>query len=302
MIEPHATLIDSQVASHCHIGDHTVLIGSTLGHHCHTLIDTYPRRTVSYPDTTISSIGLEEVLVGRGAFLTGGVIFFTTVGGESAVVLDASGVPVETGRPRLGGCVGHRALLGARAMFQPGRVVPNGYTIVMRPEEGVARIPAALADGQPACWHEGRLAPVDEVVPGYHPPELEPAAEESIADRIARDLLEGVDGSGVRSGIIGEIGLGHPIKPAEEKVLRAAAAAQRETGAAILIHPPRDPDGPREALRIVTEAGGDLERAIVCHIDRTLFDLAPMRELATSGCYLEFDLFFLVVDVQIPAG
>jgi len=125
----------------------------------------------------------------------------------------------------------------------------------------------------------------------YHPPELETAAEEAIAERIARDLLEGVDGSGVRSGIIGEIGLGHPIKPAEEKVLRAAAAAQRETGAAILIHPPRDPDGPRETLRIVTEAGGDLERAIVCHIDRTLFDLAPMRELATSGCYLEFDLF-----------
>jgi phosphotriesterase-related protein len=125
----------------------------------------------------------------------------------------------------------------------------------------------------------------------YHPPELETATEEAIADRIARDLLEGVDGSDVRSGIIGEIGLGHPIKPGEEKVLRAAAAAQRETGAAILIHPPRDPDGPREALRIVTEAGGDLERAIVCHIDRTLFDLAPMRELATSGCYLEFDLF-----------
>jgi phosphotriesterase-related protein len=125
----------------------------------------------------------------------------------------------------------------------------------------------------------------------YHPPELESLAEEAIAERVERDLLEGVDGSGVRSGIIGEIGLGHPIKSGEEKVLRAAVAAQRETGAAVLIHPPRDPNGPREALRIVSEAGGDLDRVIMSHIDRTLFDLAPMRELAASGCYLEFDLF-----------
>jgi phosphotriesterase-related protein len=125
----------------------------------------------------------------------------------------------------------------------------------------------------------------------YHPAEVETLAEEAIAERIERDILEGVGESGVRSGIIGEIGLGHPVKPPEEKVLRAAAAAQRATGAAILIHPPRHPDGPRDALRILSQAGGDPERAIVCHIDRTLFDLAPMLELATTGCYLEFDLF-----------
>jgi phosphotriesterase-related protein len=125
----------------------------------------------------------------------------------------------------------------------------------------------------------------------YHPPELETAAEEAIAEGIARDHLEGVDGSGLRSGIIGEIGLGHPIKPAEEKVLRAATLAQHETGAALLVHPPRDPGGPLDAVRIVSRAGGDLERVIVSHIDRTLFDLAPMRELAATGCYLEFDLF-----------
>ena len=43
----------------------------------------------------------------------------------------------------------------------------------------------------------------------YHPPELETLSVEEIADRIVRDLLEGVDGTGLRSGIIGEIGLGH---------------------------------------------------------------------------------------------
>jgi phosphotriesterase-related protein len=125
----------------------------------------------------------------------------------------------------------------------------------------------------------------------YHPSDLEALPEESISERIERDVVEGVDGTGIRAGIIGEIGLGDPIKPPEEKVLRAAAAAQRATGAAVLIHPPRHPHGPREAVRILCDAGGDPERAIVCHIDRTLFDFAPMRELATTGCTLEFDLF-----------
>jgi phosphotriesterase-related protein len=125
----------------------------------------------------------------------------------------------------------------------------------------------------------------------YHPPDLESASEEAIAERIAQDLLEGVDGTGIRAGIVGEIGLGHPLKPGEEKVLRAAAAAQRATGAELLIHPPRDPDGPRKALEIVSRAGGDVERSIICHIDRTLFDSASILELAKTGCYLEFDLF-----------
>jgi phosphotriesterase-related protein len=125
----------------------------------------------------------------------------------------------------------------------------------------------------------------------YHPDEVRDLDEAELAERIVRDLTEGVDGSGIRSGIIGEIGLDWPVEPDETRVLRAAARAQRETGASVLIHPGRHPDAPLRAIRDLEGAGGDPQRAIVCHIDRTLFSLDAMRELAGTGCYLELDLF-----------
>ena len=59
----------------------------------------------------------------------------------------------------------------------------------------------------------------------------------------------------------------------------------------MLIHPGRDPRAPKEALAIVEEENGDISRTIMSHIDRTLFTLESMIEVAKTGCILEFDLF-----------
>ena len=74
-------------------------------------------------------------------------------------------------------------------------------------------------------------------------------------------------------------------------MLRAAARAQAATGAALLIHPGRDPAAPLDAVRRAREAGGDSRRTIMSHVDRTLFSLDAMRALAAEGCYVELDLF-----------
>jgi len=50
------------------------------------------------------------------------------------------------------------------------------------------------------------------------------------------EIQEGIEGTGMRAGIIGEIGISAPIHPDEEKVLRAALRAQRATGAPLSIH------------------------------------------------------------------
>jgi phosphotriesterase-related protein len=56
-----------------------------------------------------------------------------------------------------------------------------------------------------------------------------------IAAAIEREILDGVDGTGVRPGIIGEIGTDlHYISPAEERVFRAVARVQRRTGKPLL--------------------------------------------------------------------
>ena len=74
-------------------------------------------------------------------------------------------------------------------------------------------------------------------------------------------------------------------------MLHAAALAQRQTGAAITVHPGRDEEAPSEILEILRVAGADLSRVVMCHIDRTVFKKETLRALAETGCYLEYDLF-----------
>ena len=71
----------------------------------------------------------------------------------------------------------------------------------------------------------------------------------------------------------------------------AAAVAQRETGAAILVHPGRNPDAPLEILELLAAGGADLSRVIMGHLDRTVFEFDALQRIAASGCYLEWDLF-----------
>jgi phosphotriesterase-related protein len=125
----------------------------------------------------------------------------------------------------------------------------------------------------------------------YHPPELADWSREEIAERILGEIMAGIDGTGIKAGLIGEIGLSWPVHPNEEKVLRAAVQAQRRSGAALSIHPGRNFEAPFEAMRVVAEEGGDPERTVMCHVERTLFDRDSMIRLAETGCCLEFDLF-----------
>lgn len=125
----------------------------------------------------------------------------------------------------------------------------------------------------------------------YHPRAIQSATEAEIVDFLVRDISEGHRDTGIRPGIIGEIGLSSPTHPDEAKVLRAAVRAQTDTGLALQVHPGRDRRSPADVLRQVEAAGGDPTRLVVAHIDRTLTDIADMLELARTGCYLEFDLF-----------
>ncbi len=124
-----------------------------------------------------------------------------------------------------------------------------------------------------------------------HPEDMDERAESDIAAQIVEEIRTGVDDTGVKAGIIGEIGCSWPLTDNERKVLRAAATAQRETGASILIHPGRNERAPQEIVDVLAEAGADLSRTIMGHLDRTVSDFEVLKELAASGCYLEYDLF-----------
>ena len=128
-------------------------------------------------------------------------------------------------------------------------------------------------------------------VGAVHPKDMHERSVEDLALQIASDITEGVGGSRIKAGIIGEVGCTWPLAATERKSLAASAIAQRETGAAILIHPGRHPDAPSEILRLLDKSGADLSRVIMGHLDRTVFEFDALRSIAESGCYLEWDLF-----------
>ncbi len=125
----------------------------------------------------------------------------------------------------------------------------------------------------------------------YHPADMAERAVESIADNIVRDVTVGVGGTGVRAGIIGEIGVnGNPIEPNEFKSIRAAAQASRRTGAAISFHKGGAGAERHDTLTAVAEEGGDLTRVIMGHSDELALDLPFMKELLDRGVWIQFDL------------
>jgi phosphotriesterase-related protein len=168
--------------------------------------------------------------------------------------------------------------------------VAGGNTIVEQSSIGLGRDPLALK----------RIALVTGLniimgcgyyVGATYPKDIENKTEEEIAEEIVHDVIVGVENTGVHAGIIGEIGCTWPWVNNEHKVLRASACAQQSTGAPLSVHPGRHPSSPFEIVEILLDAGADINRTVICHIDRTLRDPEQRQKLAETGCYLEYDLF-----------
>ena len=124
-----------------------------------------------------------------------------------------------------------------------------------------------------------------------HPPGMDEKSEDDILAEIVRDITQGVDGTGIRAGIIGEIGCNWPLRANEAKVLRASAHAQIATGAPLTIHPGGHVDSTFEIIDVLEAAGADIERVIMGHMERNVWSHDQMLRLADTGCYLEYDWF-----------
>jgi phosphotriesterase-related protein len=113
------------------------------------------------------------------------------------------------------------------------------------------------------------------------------------AGELVTELRDGValdDGTRVRPGIIGEIGVGPSFTASERMTLVAAAMAQRETGVPLLIHLPGWQRRAHEVLDIVFAQGVDPGAVVLCHMDPSGKDTAYQREVADRRVWLEFDM------------
>lgn len=128
-----------------------------------------------------------------------------------------------------------------------------------------------------------------------HPTDLSRKTEDEIAAEIIRDIEVGVGETGIPAGIIGEIGLSDIVQsPDEEKVLRAAIAAQKATGAPLTIHPSFKQRQCERIIEVLDEEGADFKRTILSHTE-LFFDesLEYTYMLAETGLYMDYDTFGL---------
>jgi predicted metal-dependent phosphotriesterase family hydrolase len=122
----------------------------------------------------------------------------------------------------------------------------------------------------------------------YYEPYLYRWQTDQIAEQITRDVAEGIDDTGVRAGIIGEIGAHFTwISPVEERMLRAAARAQKQTGVTLTLHSTRAPLG-LDQLDILQEEGVDPRRVVVGHA-HSYPHHSYHAEVARRGAFLTFD-------------
>jgi phosphotriesterase-related protein len=147
----------------------------------------------------------------------------------------------------------------------------GGSTILECTSEGLGRDPLALRRAAQATGLNLVMGCGHYREPYLDRERLDRLSVDDLADEIVRDLEIGVGDTGVRAGVIGEIGCGRFISALEERSFRAAARAHRRTGVTITTHAARWPVGLTQ-LNLLAEEGVDPRRVIVGHCD-----LSPTR-------------------------
>jgi predicted metal-dependent phosphotriesterase family hydrolase len=122
----------------------------------------------------------------------------------------------------------------------------------------------------------------------YYPEAIERSSTTVLADLLVGEIEHGVGDTGVRPGVIGEVGSDKTwIRGIEERVLRAAARAQARTGLGLMTHTP--PGAAVSQLEILLDAGADPSRIAVGHSD-ALLDTTYHEAIRNRGAFLSFDL------------
>lgn len=117
--------------------------------------------------------------------------------------------------------------------------------------------------------------------------ELERRFVHDVIIGMAEEDRPGAAVSPVRAGVI-KAGLGYwRIAPFERRVLTATAAAQRTTGAPIMVHLEHG-TAAHEVLDVLSEEGVRTSRIALAHIDRNL-DPGLHAELASRDAFLGYD-------------
>jgi phosphotriesterase-related protein len=107
---------------------------------------------------------------------------------------------------------------------------------------------------------------------------------------IMAQVREGLDGTDVLPGFIGEVGSSNPVTSQEERVLRAAAQVGAETGTMVAVHLTTPGREAPAIVDLLLSEGLPANRIVLCHMDEVL-DEEYHRSVLDRGATVEFDTF-----------
>lgn len=123
----------------------------------------------------------------------------------------------------------------------------------------------------------------------HYPDYIWKRSVDTLARMIVKGFKEGIDGTGIKPGIIGEIGTyRNYISPVEERVFRACSIAQKEIGAAITTHTTHFGELALEQIEIFKKENVDMTRVIIGHLGDN-FSIQSYLPIAETGVWLEID-------------
>jgi phosphotriesterase-related protein len=110
--------------------------------------------------------------------------------------------------------------------------------------------------------------------------------EDEIYELYMHELTEGIDGTGIKPGIV-KVASGDPVTDQERKVIRAAGRAAAETGATIVTHC-ENASGWDVQQDLLAEVGMDLGRCLIGHQDQAV-DASQVVKIAERGSFVGID-------------
>ncbi len=123
-----------------------------------------------------------------------------------------------------------------------------------------------------------------------HPPEVKNFSIPQLVDQMVEDLTIGVNGTGIRAGIIGEMGVGVDFSSEEIKCLRAGVRASILTKVPLSIHQPSFYRMANRVVDIIVEEEGDLRHTIIDHMCASGKDFDYQVSVLERGVFIEYDL------------
>ena len=123
----------------------------------------------------------------------------------------------------------------------------------------------------------------------HHPRAIRDLTDVQISEMLIREITEGVEGTDVRAGIIGEQGtFTGPITDREKVVFRASAIAAIETGVSVTTHTHLGLNA-LDQIDLLVSQGLAPDRIVIGHLDDAEPDLDLIREIIARGAWAQFD-------------